>query len=169
MKGTAMDNTTVVWIVVAVVALIVIAALIFAARNARNKRRHAEAQRIREDVSAHSSKLEKRQAIADETAARARAAEAEAEAKAAEAARLKSQASDHHDAVSTTREEIEERRQHADRIDPKTKVTDDRVDDRDNPQIPQKGAADAQGMTDPHIATPRQGDPQPQPDVRKVR
>ncbi|GFG53271.1 hypothetical protein [Mycolicibacterium agri] len=168
-----MDNTTVVWIVVAIAALIVIAALIFAARNARNKRRHAEAQRIREDVNAHSSKLEKRQAIADETAARARAAEAEAEAKAAEAARLKEQASDHHDAVSTTREEIEERRRHADRIDPKTKVKGDRVDNPDTPGH-QKGAADSHGMTDPHIVTDRdaaqrQGDTRPQPDVRKVR
>ena len=49
----------------------------------------------------------------------------EAEAKAAEAARLRDQAESHRSAVAETREEIEERRRHADRIDPKTQVRDD--------------------------------------------
>lgn len=119
-----MDNTTVVWIVVAVAAVIVIALLVAAALKRRNQRRHLEAERIREDIDTHTSKLEKRQALADETAARARAAEAEAQAKAAEAARLKDQAANHHDAVATSREEIEERRRHADRLDPKTRRDD---------------------------------------------
>ena len=84
-----MDSTTTVWIVVAIAAVIVIAALVFAARNRRNQHRHVEAERIREDVTTHVAKVDKREALADETAASARAAEAEAEAKAAEAARLK--------------------------------------------------------------------------------
>ncbi len=123
-----MDNTAVVWIIVAVVAVIVIALLIFAALKTRNERRHLEAERIREDISTHTSKVEKRQAIADETSARARAAEAEAQAKAAEAARLKEQAANHHDAVAASREEIEERRRHADKLDPKTRVQDEPAD-----------------------------------------
>ena len=84
-----MDSTTIVWIVVAIAAVILIAALVFAARSKRNQRRHVEAERIREDVTTHIAKVDKREALADETAAKARAAEAEAEAKAAEAARLK--------------------------------------------------------------------------------
>ena len=120
-----MESRAVVWIVVAVVAVIIIAALAFAARSRRNKRRHVEAERIREDVTTHTAKVDKREALADETAARARAAEAEAEAKAAEAARLKERADGHRSVVAESREDIEERRRHADRIDPKTRVRDD--------------------------------------------
>jgi FtsZ-interacting cell division protein ZipA len=123
-----MDNNAIVWIVVAVVAVIVIVALLLAARKRRNQRRHVEAKQIREDLTTHVAKVDKREALADETAARARAAEAEAEAKAAEAARLKDQADSHRGVVAESREEIEERRRHADRIDPKTKVRDDADD-----------------------------------------
>jgi predicted membrane-bound mannosyltransferase len=121
-----MDNTAVVWIVVAVVVVLLIAAIAFAARNKRNQRRHVEAERIREDLTTHTAKVDKREALADETAARARAAEAEAEAKAAEAARLKDQANSHRHAVADSREDIEQRREHADRLDPKTRVDDER-------------------------------------------
>ena len=120
-----MDSNAVVWIVIAAVAIIVIAALVFAARSRRNQRKHVEAQRIREDITTHTAKVEKREALADETAARARAAEAEAEAKAAEAARLKERAGSHREAVATSREDIEDRRRHADRLDPKTRAQDD--------------------------------------------
>ena len=125
-----MDSTTTVWIVVVIAAVILIAALGFAARSKRNQRRHVEAERIREDVTTHIAKVDKRQALADETAAKARAAEAEAEAKAAEAARLKGQAQSHHEAVAASREDIDERRRHADRLDPKTRVEDERVEDQ---------------------------------------
>ena len=121
-------NSTAVWIVVAVVAVIVLVGLVFAARSRRNQRRHVEAEQMREELTTHSQRVDKRQALADETAAKARAAEAEAEAKAAEAARLKEQAAGHHDAVAASREDIEDRRRHADRLDPKTRVDDEDVD-----------------------------------------
>jgi hypothetical protein len=120
-----MDNSAVVWIVVAVVAVIVIAALVFAARNRRNQRRHVEAERIRGDLDTHVAKVDKREALADETAARARAAQAEAEAKAAEAARLNDRAESHRGVVAESREDIEKRREHADRLDPRTRVPTD--------------------------------------------
>jgi FtsZ-interacting cell division protein ZipA len=120
-----MDSTTVVWIVAVVAALIVIAALVFAARKRRNEHRHVEAERMREDITTHTAKVDKRQALGDETAARARAAEAEAEAKAAEAARLKDRAAGHHEAVAASREDIDERRRRADELDPKTRAQDD--------------------------------------------
>lgn len=123
-KGTAMNSTTVV-ILVAVAAVIVLAVLAIAANSKRNQRRHVKAEQIREDITTHMQKVDKREALADETAAKARAAQAEAEAKAAEAARLQEQAASHHDAVAMSREEIEERRRHADRLDPKTRVRDD--------------------------------------------
>jgi hypothetical protein len=125
-----MNSSTVVWIVVAVAAVIVLAALVFAARNRRNQHRHVQAEQMREELTEHTQKVDKRQALADETAAKARAAEAEAEAKAAEAARLKGQAASHHDAVTASREDIEERRRHADDLDPKTRVDDEAVDQK---------------------------------------
>ena len=82
-----MATNTLVWIIVAAVAaLIVIAVLAYLARN---RRRHVQAEQIREEIAQKTQRVEKREAFADETAAKARAAQAEAEAKAAEAARLK--------------------------------------------------------------------------------
>jgi hypothetical protein len=118
-----MATNTVIWIVVAVVAIIIVALLAFLARN---KRRHSQAERIREEVGQESQRLEKREAFADETQAKARAAQAEAEAKAAEAARLQARAASHRDAVSTSREELDAQRERADALDPKRR--DDQVD-----------------------------------------
>ena len=46
-----MDSNSVVWIVIAVVAAIVVIALVaFLARSARNKRRHAQAEEMRQEI-----------------------------------------------------------------------------------------------------------------------
>jgi FtsZ-interacting cell division protein ZipA len=106
-----------IWIIVAIIVVIgVVAVLAFVARN---KRRHAQAEQIREEVGRDTQRVEKREAFADETQAKARAARAEAEAKAAEAARLEGTAASHRDAVNTSREDLEERRERADALDPK--------------------------------------------------
>ena len=123
-------DTTVVWIIVAVVAvLLVLGAVALAGRSRRNKQLHGKAERIREEVEQDSVKVARREALADETAAKARAAQAEAEAKAAEAKRLTGRADVHRDAVSTSREDLDERRSHADSIDPRVKADDQRVAD----------------------------------------
>jgi hypothetical protein len=106
-----------IWIIVAIIVAIgVVAALAFLARN---RRRHAQAEHIREEVGRDTQRLEKREAFADETQAKARAAKAEAEVKAAEAARLEETAASHRDAVNTSREELDARRERADALDPK--------------------------------------------------
>ena len=143
-----MDSTTVVWIVVVIVAIIVIAVLVFAALNRRKQRRHDEAERIREDITTHTAKVDRRQTVADETAARARAAAAEADAKAAEAARLQDRAADHREAVSSSREDIEERRKYADHLDPKTRVQDD-ADVAKDQDATQRGAEQRAGQPRP--------------------
>jgi FtsZ-interacting cell division protein ZipA len=132
-----MDSTTIVWIVAVIAAVIVIAALVFAARSRRNRRKHIEAERMREDITTHMTKVDKRQALADETEAHAKAAAAEAEAKAAEAARLKDRAADHRDAVAASRDDIEDRLKRADQMDPKTKGHDEA---RDNEEAEQEAA-----------------------------
>jgi hypothetical protein len=110
-------TNTMIWVVVAIIVAIgVVAVLGFLARN---RRRHAQAEHIREEVGRETQRVEKREAFADETQAKARAARAEAEAKAAEAARLEGTAASHRDAVNTSREELDAQRERADALDPK--------------------------------------------------
>lgn len=113
-----MDNNVIVWIVVAIAALLAIALVVFLARRARNERRRLEAERLRAEVDQKAQHVEKRETVAQETEARARAAQAEAEAKAAEAARLQDRARTHRDAVNSKRDELEEHRARADALDP---------------------------------------------------
>ncbi len=112
-----MDN--VVWIVIAVVvAILLIAAVVLIARQGRTRKRRVEAERIHERMREDTVKVERREALADETAARARAAKAEAEAKAAEAARLEDRAAAHQSDVASAREELDKQRERADSLDP---------------------------------------------------
>ena len=116
-----MDSNNTVWIVVAVVvAIIVIAAIVFAARKAQHRRRVQESDRIREEVHSDSQRVQRQAALVEETEAKARAAKAEADAKAAEAARLAGTAAGRRDALTHSQEDIDARREHADRIDPRT-------------------------------------------------
>jgi nitrogen fixation-related uncharacterized protein len=115
--------TSTTWIIVAVVAaILVLGALAWAARNRRNHQLHGQAEKIRGEVEQDSVKVARRQAIADETAAKARAAKAEAEVKAAEAARLEQRAGEHLSSIEASRDDLDERRAHADTIDPRVKV-----------------------------------------------
>jgi hypothetical protein len=119
-----MASNNVVWIVIAVVvALILIGALVWVGRKRQVSRRVAQAEEIREGVRQDHVKVQRREALADETAAKARAAQAEAEAKAAEAARLQENAEKHRTEAAAHREDLDERVQHADSLDPR--VTDD--------------------------------------------
>jgi hypothetical protein len=107
---------------------------------------HGEAQRIRDEVEQESAQVARREALADETAAKARAAKAEAEAKAAEAIRLEQRAESHRSSVETSRDELDQRRAHADTIDPHVKVdenADENADDVVDGEVvdPQDGAS----------------------------
>jgi hypothetical protein len=125
--------TTTTWIIIAVVAVLIVVLLAFVARSATNRRHRVQADRIREDVHHQSERLEKREAIAAETEAKARAAQAEAEVKAAEAARLQDSATWHREHVDSSREELNAQRDRADALDPRStpaeQPTDDAADD----------------------------------------
>ncbi|GAA2791601.1 hypothetical protein [Mycolicibacterium pallens] len=117
-----MASNNVVWIVIAVVvALIVIGALVWVGRKRQVSRRVAKADDIREEVRQDQLKLQHREAVAEETAAKARAAKAEADAKAAEAARLEANAAKHREDATAHREDLDERARHADSLDPRVK------------------------------------------------
>jgi hypothetical protein len=69
-------------------------------------------------VKAETTRVEQREALAQETVAKARAAQAEAEAKAAEAAKLLKQAGALQEEVAISREQLTERAERADAVDP---------------------------------------------------
>lgn len=116
-----MATNTIVWIVIGVIAAVVlIGAIAWLARNKQATRRHAEAEEIREEVREEQQVVQRREAIAEETAAKARAAQAEAEAKAAEARRLQANAEQNQTEVAARRDALDERLSHADSIDPHT-------------------------------------------------
>ncbi len=124
--------STTAWAVVGLVAVLLVAALIFVAVSARNRRRGRQAEAIREQARLETAKLERREALAEETAAKARAAQAEAEVKAAEAARLQERAADHQSEAATSREQLQEQWDRADSLDPKTRKQ--ARDDEDPPE-----------------------------------
>ncbi|BBZ76122.1 hypothetical protein MANY_14590 [Mycolicibacterium anyangense] len=114
-----MTTNTIVWIVIGVIAAVVVIGVIaWLARTKQAGRRHAQAEEIREQVLHEHRGVQRREAVAEETAAKARAAQAEAEAKAAEARRLADNADTHRAEVAARRQDLDERLSHADSIDP---------------------------------------------------
>lgn len=112
-----MDTKTIIWIVVAVVALVLLGVALWAGRRRELIHRHAEAEELRERLRREDSEVRQRESIAAETEARARAAQAEADAKAAEATRLQHAAQGHRSDVESGRERLEQQRAHADSLD----------------------------------------------------
>lgn len=140
-----MSTDNIVWIVIAAVAVIaIIAVLVMAMNRAKRRRQHRQAEEIREQARLETAELERREALANETAAKARAAQAEAEVRAAEAARLQEQAAEHQHEATTSRDQLREKWEHADSIDP-TVRTGRHDDDRrgDDTDLTQSGRDEA--------------------------
>jgi flagellar basal body-associated protein FliL len=114
-----MSTTSIVLIVLVVIAAaVLIAAIAWVARNNRNQHRHVEADKIREAAKEETRQVGQREALADETAAKARAAQAEADVKAAQASGLQQQAAAHRSEAATSRDQLNEQLDRADTIDP---------------------------------------------------
>jgi MFS superfamily sulfate permease-like transporter len=135
-----MTTSAIVGIVAAVVVAVVLIAIAFFAIRARRERRRAEAGRIREQAREDTAKLEHREALGQETAAKARAAQAEADAKAAEAARLQEHADGHQSQATAARGQVNARLQHADHLDPGTRKAKDKAEDRGRKDEPHQKA-----------------------------
>ncbi|SPM34384.1 hypothetical protein AFM11_28400 [Mycobacterium rhizamassiliense] len=130
-----MATSTIVLIVIAaVVAILLIAALTWAARNKRNQHRRIEAGKIREDAQQETLYVKQREALAEETAAKARAAQAEADVKAAHASGLQQQAAVHRGEAVTSREHLNEQWDRADTLDPASPTSDTSAVAHDEPQ-----------------------------------
>ncbi len=117
-------STIVLIVVVAVVAILLIATIAWVARKKRNQQRHVEAGDIRDKAVDQSHKVGQREALADETAAKARVAQAEADAKAAHATGLQHQAQIRRTDATTARDEVNQEFERADKIDPDTQTPD---------------------------------------------
>ena len=126
-------STTVLIIVAAVAAVLLIAGLIWVARNSRNRQRHVEADKIREDARHETLLVNQQEALADETAAKARAAQAEADVNAAQASGLQQQAAVHRGEAVTSRDHLNEQWDRADTLDPSA-ASDTRSAAHDKPQ-----------------------------------
>jgi FtsZ-interacting cell division protein ZipA len=131
-----MTTTSIVLIVVvAVVAILLIATIAWVARNKRNQHRHVEADKIRDQAKDETLQVKQREALADETAAKSRAAQAEADVKAAQASGLQQQAAAHRSEAATSRDQLNEQWERADKMDPASQTPETpRTADRKEPQ-----------------------------------
>ena len=111
-------NNIVVWIIVAVVAVVIVALAIWALLHRRTQHRRGEAADIRDKARDASFQVGQREALAEETAAKARVAAAEADVKSAEAERLQQRAGARSSDAATSREELNTEWERADAIDP---------------------------------------------------
>jgi FtsZ-interacting cell division protein ZipA len=139
-----MTTSTIVWIVVVVIAAaLLIAAIAWVARKKRTEHRRVQAGDIREKAVEQSHEVGQREALADETAAKARAAQAEAEAMAAHSAGLQHQAQARRTDAATSRSEVNREFERADKIDPDAPTSDaprgDVADRQDPPRVPTAG------------------------------
>ena len=116
-------NTIVLIAIVAVVAVLLIAAIAWVARNKRTQHHRVEAGDIRDKAAEQSHKVGQREALAEETAAKARAAQAEADAKAAHATGLQHQAQMRRSDAASARDEVNQEFDRADKIDPDTQTS----------------------------------------------
>lgn len=114
-----MDGSTIVWIIVAVVVLLVVLAIagVFGKKK-KTEHDRSRAQELREQAAAQSTGVQQHEAQARETEAEAKAARAEAERRAAEAQRLEAEAADKRSTAAGYREERDERLRQADELDP---------------------------------------------------
>ncbi len=113
-------NTIVLIVIVAVLAILLIAAVAWFARKKRTEQHRVVAGEIRNKAAEQSHKVGQREAIAEETAAKARAAQAEADAKAAHASRLQHEAEMRSNDAAGARHELNQEFERADKLDPDT-------------------------------------------------
>jgi FtsZ-interacting cell division protein ZipA len=120
-----MTTSSIVWIVVFVVAaVLLVSAIVWVARKKRTEHRRVQAGDIRDKAVEQSHEVGQREALADETAAKARAAQAEAEAMAAHSAGLQHQAQARRTDAATSRSELNREFERADKIDPDSPTSD---------------------------------------------
>jgi hypothetical protein len=114
-----MATSTIIAVVfAAVAAVLILTALGFVLVHKRTDRRRVEAGDIRDRAAEQSHEVGQREALAEETAAKARVAQAEADAKTAHASGLQHQAEARRSDAATARDDVNQEYRRADTIDP---------------------------------------------------
>lgn len=144
-----MDTTnTVVWIIVAVVVVAILALGTWALLRRRTEHHRGEAADIRDKARDTSYEVGQREALAEETAAKARVAAAEADVKAAEATRLQQRAAAHTSDAAASREELNKDWERADAIDPDYESTEAESPERPRAPETHRGSETARPAAD---------------------
>jgi FtsZ-interacting cell division protein ZipA len=138
-------NTIVLIVIVAIVAVLLVAAIAWVARNKRTQHHRVEAGDIRDKAAEQSHKVGQREALAEETAAKARAAQAEADASAAHATGLQHQAQIGRSDAASARDEVNQEFDRADKIDPDTHFDDTSRPDSTNRRPARDASTGKQG------------------------
>ena len=108
----------------AVAIILILVALGWVVVNKRQRRRQVEAEKIRDQAKEETLQINRREALAEETAAKARAAQAEADVKAAQASGLQHEADSHRSGVATSRDRLDEQWDRADALDPASQTSE---------------------------------------------
>jgi hypothetical protein len=120
-----MATSTIIAIVfAALAAVLILIALGFVLVHKRTDRHRVEAGNIRRSAAEQSHEVGQREALAEETAAKARVAQAEADAKTAHASGLQHQAQARRTDAATARDDVNKEYRRADTIDPDSQNAD---------------------------------------------
>ena len=144
------SSSIILIVVIAIAAILLIAAIAWVARNKRTQHRRVEAINIRDKAIDESHRVGQREALADETAAKARVAQAEADAKAAHAAGLEHQAQVRRTDAASARDEVNQAFERADKIDPDSQTPNDAV--QEDAEARATGTSDSQQRSSMHRA-----------------
>lgn len=107
-----------VWIIVALVVIALVAVIAVMANRKKRERNRAQATELREKARHEATDIQRKEALARETEAKAAAARAEADRRAAEAERLEAEAQQRAHAAGQRRDEHQEQLRRADELDP---------------------------------------------------
>jgi hypothetical protein len=129
------NTNTIAFVVAAAVGLLLLAAVLaWLAQRTRKHQRHNKAENIRGQAAEETLMVRQREALADETAAKARGAQAEADVKAAQATGLQQQAAAHRSEAAASRDHLNEQWDRAEKLDPAAPTDDTPSSTRKEPQ-----------------------------------
>ncbi|MEV4238330.1 MULTISPECIES: hypothetical protein [unclassified Nocardia] len=114
-------STTIVIVIIVVAAVVILLVAVWVLMRKRREHHRVEAAGIRDRAAEQEFEVGQREALAQETAAKARVVKAEGEAKAAQAERLAQQAHVHRSAAEDSRTDLDKEWERADKIDPDSK------------------------------------------------
>ena len=114
--------STISWIILGIVVLVIVAVLVFFLMNRRAGARRARAEQIRQDAAERAAELDRKEAEANAMAAQAQDARAEAD-------RLDSVSAEQRAETAAARNDVEDSLSKADRIDPDVQRRSTHIDE----------------------------------------